>query len=340
MKNFKILVLVGLCLCVTGTGWVSRSEAADPHYVLKLATIAPNESIWADFLNKVKMYIESRSRGRVKVIWYMSGVQGDEPELIEKIRGKEIHGAVLTIVGLGIIHSSIEVTLLPFLLGNYDEVDLILDMLYPEFHRNFRREGFELMGFTEVGFPRFFSRKPLNSMDDIRKLRVWTWEGMEIARGALQSIGFENIVPLSLYGVKQALAEDRIDVVYSPCYAILGLQWYQYTPYMTEFTMGYTPGAIVMNRDFYHSLPRDIQYTVQQAFDFVFKPLRQLIRKEEENACRGFERRGIQLQKASPGLMEELRKRSKRIYSEYADRSYSSEIIQKVINTLEAHRSR
>jgi len=340
MSHVKNILFIWIACILTSAGWPLPSRAEAPRYTIKLATIAPNESIWADFLNKVKMYIESRSRGRAKVIWYMSGVQGDEPEVIEKIRSGEIHGGVITIVGLGIIHSSIEVTLLPFLLQNYEEVDLILDMLYPEFQRNFQKEGFELMGFTEVGFPRFFSKKPLASMEDFRKLRVWTWEGMDIARDALASIGFQNIVPLSLYGVKEALTEDRIDVVYSPCYAILGLQWYQYTGYMTDFTMGYTPGAIVMNRDFYHRLPQDIQYLVQQAFDFVFKPLRQIIRKEEENACRGFERRGIKRIKASPELMAELEKRSQKIYNQYADRSYSPALLQKVVNKLEKYRSR
>ena len=141
-----------------GVNGIIMAEAAENKYTIKMATVAPEESYWGDFAQKLKFYIEGRSRGRVKVIWYFSGVMGDEPEVAEKVRAGKIAGAVFTVNGLGVIQPAMKVLMLPLLFRSYEEVDYILDSMFPRFRQLVEERGYMLLGFTELGFGRIFSR--------------------------------------------------------------------------------------------------------------------------------------------------------------------------------------
>lgn len=340
MKPLRKIIIFGGLLVLALFIPFQRAEGSSDAFTIRLGTIAPEETTWGDFAQKIKWYVVNRTRGRAKIVWYMSGVQGDEPDMLRKMQTGELEGAAFTIVGLGAIEPAIRVLLMPFLLRNYEEVDYILDSMLPEFQRMYDRKGYVLMGFTEVGFPHVFSQKPLTSIDDFATVRMWSWEGEDLVQAVLGDLGFSRIFPSSLYDAKKRLEAGIVDAFYVPCYAQLGLQWYHHAAYMSDFTVGYTPAAFVMKKDYFTQLPPDVQYAIQQAFEFILKPLRNVIREEEEKACRGLIRRGIMKKVDSPPeMIRELEKRSQKMYTKYAGRKYPRELIAKIINRLKQYRA-
>ena len=335
----KIAILIGVVITAVFLR-VSPTEAAAPQYIIRLASLAPEESCWGDFAQKVKTYIEERSRGRAKIIWYMSGVAGDESVVLKRIEKGELQGAVLTINGMGLVNPEFRVLLLPFLIRNYAEEDFILDSMFPEFQQLAAEKGYALLGFTEVGFNRIFTREPLQSIQDLSRVKMWTWGGEDLVESVLKDVGFSNTVPLPLLEVKSALERGTVTAYYCPCYAQAGLQWYRNAGYMSDYTFGYSPGAVVIDIKYFQSLPADIQNTIRQAMDFILKPLRVVVRDEEEKACRILARRGMKVSKSSPELIAELKRRSEHIYFRYADKEYSRDLLQKIINKLREFRSR
>ena len=336
---YKIALLIGVIITGIFLG-CSRAEAAPPEYIIRLASLAPAESCWGDFAQKVKSYIEERSRGRAKIIWYMSGVAGDEPVVLKKIQKGELQGAVLTINGMGLVNPELRVLLLPFLIQNYAEEDFILDSMFPEFKQLAEEKGYALLGFTEVGFNRIFTKEPVQSIQDLSRLKMWTWGGEDLVESVLQDVGFTHTVPLPLLDVKNALEKGTVTAYYCPCYAQAGLQWYRNAGYMSDYTFGYSPGAVVIDKKYFQSLPPDIQNTVRQAMDFILKPLRVIVRDEEEKACRILVRRGMKANKSSPEFIAELKRRSNQLYYKYADKEYRRELLQKIIDRLREFRSR
>jgi len=335
----KIALLVGTIIAGALLGF-SRAEAAAPQYVIRLASLAPAESCWGDFAQKVKTYIEERSRGRAKIIWYMSGAAGDEPVVLNRIEKGELQGAVLTINGMGLLNPEFRVLLLPFLIQNYAEEDFILDSMFPEFQQLAEEKGYALLGFTEVGFNRIFTREPLQSIQDLSRVKMWTWGGEDLVESVLKGVGFSNTVPLPLLEVKSALERGTVTAYYCPCYAQAGLQWYRNAGYMSDYTFGYSPGAVVIENKYFQSLPADIQNTIRQAMDFILKPLRVVVRDEEEKACRILTRQGMKVNKSSPEFIAELKRRSTLLYYKYADKEYRRELLQKILERLQKFRSR
>jgi TRAP-type C4-dicarboxylate transport system substrate-binding protein len=333
-----LLLGVGL-LFAADTGQGAEPGAAP--YTIRIATIAPEGSYWSDFFQKAKMYVESRTRGRAKIVWYMSGVMGDEPEVIGKIRAGRLEGAVLTIVGLGMIDPGFRATMLPFLIQDYEEADFLLDSLRPRFESLLAEKGFLLMGFTEVGFNRLFSPVPIRSRKDFPGLKMWGWKGEKLIDMIFRDdLGLKNVVPLTLYEVKNSLEKGEINAYYAPCYAQVGLQWYRHARYMSDFTMGYTPAVFVLDQKFAAGLPGDIRSILEQAFDFILKPLRQVIREEEEKACQGLVRRGIIRAKSSPEFLAEMRNHFQKIHQKYAGSEYPPDMLQEINARLKEFRSR
>ena len=335
-----ILVTVSmLLLSIPAT--FEKSEAASDAYTIRLGTIAPEETTWGDFAQKIKWYVVNRTRGRAKIIWYMSGVAGDETDMLDKMRHGELEGAAFTIVGLGAIEPSIRVLLMPFLLKTYEEVDFILDSMLPQFQKMFEEKGYILMGFTEVGFPHVFTQRPIRSIEDFSRFKMWSWEGEDLVQAVLGDLGFTKIFPSSLLDTRKNLEQGVVDAFYVPCYAQLGLQWYHHAKYMSDFTLGYIPAAFVMDKKYFQSLPPDIQYAIRQAFELILRPLRNVIREEEEKACQGLIRRGImQKVQSPPELLKELERRSQQMHNKYAGKKYSREVIIDIQRKLQEFRSR
>ena len=150
---------------------------ADEPYVLKFATLAPAGSTWMNVITEWAGKVEKESQGRLKFKFYPGGVSGDEPDMIRKIRFGQIHGAAMTGHGIGSIYSPARVLEIPFLFRNYEEVDYVRAQMMPEIRAGFRKNDYELLGWMELGFIRFFSRTPIHSMDDLKKRRIWLWQG-------------------------------------------------------------------------------------------------------------------------------------------------------------------
>jgi len=308
-------------------------------HTFKIATIAPDESYWGDFARKAKMYVENRSKGRAKILWYMSGVMGDEPEVIEKMESGELQGAVLTLNGLGIIQPAIRAVALPFLFRSFEEVDYVFKTMDGDFKRLFEEKGYSLLGFTEVGFVRVFSQDPIRNIEDISRMRMWSWEEWDLLEVIFQELGFTQLLKLPVQEVYSNLKANRIDSFCSTCYALLSVQWYQIAEYMSDFDLGYGMAGLVVKQDFFASVPKDVQYIIYQGTEFMTKPMTELIRRDEAKACVGLKKRGMKEHASPPELVRELERRSERFYYKYADKKYPRDLIEKMIGEINEFRS-
>ncbi len=60
--------------------------AAKPEYQLKFATLAPTGSTWMNLLEEWNTQVKTRSNGRIAFKFYPGGIQGDEPDVLKKMR--------------------------------------------------------------------------------------------------------------------------------------------------------------------------------------------------------------------------------------------------------------
>lgn len=273
-KLFYLIFTSALILC---TQMVTAKEV----YTLKFATLMPTGTTWTNTFDNWIKEVETKSNGRLKFRMYSGGVMGDEPDVLRKIRKGQLHGGLFSGYGIGRIHSPSRILELPFLFKSTDEVDYVRDQLMPDIEAGFRKNGFELIGWPEVGQIHFFSKHKIQSIDDIRKSRIWLWQGDPMGEALFAAADIKP-VPLSIIDVYPQLSAKHgsIDTVYMSTFGAIGLQWYSKVRYATHISVTNAIGAIVISSKFFDKLPEDLQILVKETGIIASNTIREQTRKE------------------------------------------------------------
>ena len=264
-------------------------------YELKFATLMPTGTSWSNLLEEWVKEVEQKSEGRLKFRMYPGGVMGDEPDVLRKIRKGQLHGGMFTGYGIGRIYSPARVLEVPFLFKNTDESDYVREQIMPELETGFRDSGFELLGWPEVGFIHFFSKQPIASLDDIRKLKIWLWQGDPLGEAFFKAAAIDPI-PLSVIDVYTQLSAKHgsIDTVYISSFGAIALQWYTKLNYASHIPFTNAIGGIVVSNRFFNKLPPDLQQLLKTTGKRLGDDIRLRAREENERSLGILEKNGIE----------------------------------------------
>jgi len=265
---------------------------AEEAYVLKFATLAPQGSTWMNIITDWAKKVEKESQGRLKFKLYSGGVSGDEPDVLRKIRFGQLHGGAMTGHGIGYIYSPTRVLEIPFLFRSYDEVDHVRAQLMPEIREGFHQNDFELLGWMEVGFIQLFSRTPIYSIDDMKKRRIWLWQGDPLGTAFFAASGLSP-VPLPITEVFSSLSTGLIDTTIAPPLGAIALQWFTKTPYMTSMPVMDGIGGLIVSRKFFDGLPKDLQQLLRRTGEEAGSRLLVETRRDNEKSLAVLKQHGV-----------------------------------------------
>ncbi|WP_324780321.1 TRAP transporter substrate-binding protein [Thiobacillus sedimenti] len=244
-------------LAVCALLWAGAVHAADV-YVLKFATLAPQGSTWMKIFEAWGKDLAGRSQGRLTVKFYPGGIAGDEPDMLKKIRFGQLQGAALSGHGVGEIFPPARILEAPFLFRDHAEADAARAAIQPAIEAGFRANQYELLAWMEVGNIHFFSTRPLASLDELARRRIWQWQGDRFIDAFFDANGWSPIA-LPITEVYPALSTGLVDTVVSTPLASIAMQWAGRTPYMSTQPVATGIGAVVVASRFYASLPPDLQ---------------------------------------------------------------------------------
>ena len=253
---------------------------------------------------------------------YPGGVQGDEPDVLRKIRFGQLHGGAFTGYGIGHIYSPARILELPFLYNDIHEIDYVRERLQPEIEQGYRDNGYELLGWMEVGYVYFFSKQPIAKFDDLKQRRIWYWQGDPLGKAFFDASGLSP-VPLSIIDVYTSLSTGMIDTVYAPPLGAIALQWFAKTRYITNVPMANGIGSLVVSRKFFRDLPQDLQKLLKRSGAETGAKLVAANRKDNEESMRLLTERGMVLVEGSDDLKSDsIRAMSNRAAHTLMDSGY------------------
>ena len=90
---------------------------------IKIATVAPRGSIWTRIFQRFKARVHKLSKGQVKLRLYPGQVQGDERDVVRKMRTGQLDGGAFTAIGLAMINPEVLVMQMPGMFREYDKLD-------------------------------------------------------------------------------------------------------------------------------------------------------------------------------------------------------------------------
>jgi TRAP-type C4-dicarboxylate transport system substrate-binding protein len=293
----RLLLILGVLL--------SAGSPAAPAYSIKFATLAPPGSTWMNLLQDWDTELRARSNGRIGFKFYPGGVQGDEPEVLKKMRFNQLQGGAFTGYGIGLMYSPARVMELPFLFRNTDEIDYVRAQFMDQFRKGFRENGYELLGWMEVGFVHIFSKHPLRSLEDMKAHRVWLWQGDPMGEAFFTASGISP-VPLSIVDVYTSLSTGLIDTVYAPPLGAIALQWFTKTGYVSTVPLTDGIGGLIVSRRFYDSLPPDLQNLLSETGQATGEKLIAATRVDNQTSLATLKERGLEFVEPGEGLGQDV----------------------------------
>ncbi len=297
-KSFSIKTVNSWLLPLFLSGFLmlaSHSSFAGKVHTLKFATLMPTGTAWTKLLDDWVNEVEEKSNGRIKFKMYSGGVMGDEPDVLRKIRKGQLHGGLFTGYGIGRIYSPARVLEVPFLFKNTDESDYVREQIMPELEAGFRDNGFELLGWPEVGFIHFFSTRRITSIDNLKNLRIWLWQGDPLGEAFFKAADI-NPIPLSIMDVYTQLSAKHgsIDTVYTSTFGAIALQWHSKLKYATHIPLTNAIGGVIVSNRFYKKLPADLQQLLKTSGKKMGDAIRLSARHENKKSISLLRSSGIE----------------------------------------------
>jgi TRAP-type C4-dicarboxylate transport system substrate-binding protein len=183
----------------------------------------------------------------------------------------------------------------PFLFQDVSESDYVREELMPSIEQGFHDNGYELLGWMEVGFIHFFSKKPIQSMDDLKKMRIWLWQGDPLGEAFFSASKLAPI-PLSIIDVYSQLStrHGAIDTVYMSPFGALAMQWHTKVKYVTNIPMTNGIGGLIVSRKFFDKLPADLQEILKRTGAEAGEKIIEIARRDNQQSIELLKQSGLE----------------------------------------------
>jgi TRAP-type C4-dicarboxylate transport system substrate-binding protein len=285
---------IALILALLGYSSLGVADEKAGVKTISIATLAPPGSTWMKVFDAWNREVRRRSNKTLELRFYAGGVQGDESEVIRKIRSGRLDGAAVTAVGLAQIYRPALVFQMPGILKNYAQLDAARAALAPEMNPKFAESGFQMLGWADVGQSYVFSTQPVMKPSDLGPRKPWVWRD-DLVLPAFYKVVKSNPVPLQLPEVLGALQTNRVDTVLSTPVAAVALQWLPRLTNMLDFPLTVVIGGTVMGQKQWEALTPE-QKTIMTETSAQFHALaRKNLRADEEKALAAIKEHNIKV---------------------------------------------
>jgi TRAP-type transport system periplasmic protein len=318
MKNITRFLPLGLSLflfiIVAG-----NAHAGQAKYVFKVASLAPEGSVWAKRFRDFTHEVTEKSNGEIGFKMYAGGVMGDDRAMYRKMRVGQLNGGGFTMTGISEVVPDFRVLGIPFLFNSYDEVDRVKEKLMPRFEEEFDKQGLVLLAVSEVGFVYTMSTMPITTLAELKQSKPWAPEGDPISQVLLETVGVTPI-PLSIPDVLTSLQTGLINTTFNSYYGAIVLQWFTRISYITDIPFAYAYGAFILDKKTFSKLPPHYAEMVKTVAKNHFDKLLADTRKSNEEALQVLIKNGISLVKPTPMTKAELQN------------NYRDKTVEKLVN--------
>lgn len=337
MKRYEIIFITVLFL-FTSAG-ICFAAGEEPKVVIKIASIAPKGSNIANVFDEIGKQIKEKTNNEVAFKTYWGGVQGDEKDMLRKIRLGQLHGGGFMGPGLGLIVPEVRITEVPYIFKNYEEIGYVRAKLQPYMEKLFEEKGFKVLGWMDLGFYYTFSKEPIVSLAIARKQKWWTMEGEPIGQAMFAALGISP-VSLSIADVATSLSTNMIDCATSTPFGAVAFQWYSRFKYMSGYPTGNLLGATIISKSVWDKVSPASQKIMLDIAKKEHEKLMRVTREEDAKSLVLLKKSGIIIVPNDPKNkdMQFVFEISRKVQEGLVGKLYSKELLDRTMGLVAEYR--
>ncbi len=336
-SRLHIISITLLTIAVVTALTAPTRAARKADVMIKFATLAPDGSTWMKVLRNLDKELRTRTENRVGFKFYPGGVQGDELDVLRKMRNGQLHAGGFSGFGLGAVASEFRAIEVPFMYRNLDEVDHVRDEMAPYYKELFEKKGYLLLGWADVGFVYLYSNTPIHSPAELRRAKVWTWSGDKLAELFFKAFDVSPI-PLALPDVLTSLQMGVVDAVYAPPPACIALQWFTRVKYMTDVPITYGFGALLVSKKAIRKVSPEDLAVLEELSAHYSNILVEKTRAQNIEAIASIRKEGVELLTVDAATQNIFFTTGRTAWDDGVDTLYPKELLERVSTIVEQYR--
>jgi TRAP-type C4-dicarboxylate transport system substrate-binding protein len=338
-RSIRFLVRPFLTLTSVVFSLLALSAQAAPT-TFKLGTLVPVGTSYHKTLMTLGETWNRESNGSVALRIYAGGKSGGEAEMVALMMANNLQAALLTAVGLAEIDRSVtSLQYIPMGFHTLDELDYVSDRLQGDLEERLRKKGFIVLFWTDAGWIRIFSKKPVSFPDDLRKQKVFSWSGEPEQRAVETLAGFQPI-PLETADIVPGLQTGLIEAVSLPPFFALASQVDTRASYMLDLNWAPIVGACVVWKNAWEKLSPEQQKTLMESARKAGQEIKAAARRESIESVAAMQKRGLKVTAVTPVIEKEWLKMSESVYPELRGKVVPAEIFDRTMSLLSEYRSK
>lgn len=330
VKRTALLLVVVMLLSVFAAGCGGQKQAPAPSaekkddaqktYTIKLAyVVAETQSTHIAARDVFKKYVEEKSDGRIKVELYPNGQLGGDRQAIEAVQLGTIQMTIPAAAVLSGFEPKFQVFDLPFLFKSKDAAYKALDgelgkklsdMLIPL--------GLKNLVYGENGYRHTSNNKgPITKPEDLKGLKIRTMEN-PVHMATFKALG-ANPTPISFGELYTALQQKTVDAQENPIPLVFTSKFFEVQKYYSLTGHVYAATVVLINNDFFNSLPQDLQNIIIEGAEKYKDEQRKLSDQQDKEMLDGLSKAGMQINELTPEQKQAFIEATLPVYDQFKD---------------------
>lgn len=332
MKKFIAFCgAVGLLLGM----WITNSFAAD-QVLIKIAGMKPEGEPETIGMQNFGKYLEELSQGKFKVQVFPNSQLGKEDAYIASVR-KGIIQMCATGTQMSMFLPAMAMFETPMLYDDLDHARRAMDgdtlKLITEGFTE--KSGIRILNAFPLGFRHFYTKKPLEKMEDLKGMRMRV-PNIPLYLAFAKACGISGQA-MPFAEVPAALDQGTIDGGDSPFADITALKMYEITPNITLSGHILVIHSLFINEKFYESLSDEEKGWVNEAAKRSADDVWKLVAESEKKAVDIITQGGGKISTPSPEFHDALVKAAKDSWKLFYDNVPNA---QKILDSAASYRNK
>lgn len=323
---------------VFGVAALSAGMAASAATVLKMATLAPEQSVFARSMRDLAKDIASKSGGAVKLRIYPGGVQGDEKTVLRKMRIGQLHGAGLLGSGLARVCPELQAVHVPLTFRSEAEVDYVLGKVAPVLEADSRKRGYEIIGWPRVGGTYLFSKDDVRDLAGLRQAKPCVLPQDLIGKTFFEEAKVSP-VPVDVGDVLMGLQSGMLRSIVAPPVGMVAMQWFSRVEYRLDLPLTHAVGGVVISARAWKKLSPPHREVIREAAARHIAKLNEAVLRQNREALEAMAGENIKTVSPADGAVAELEAVCKQVAARLEGKAFSPEIRKLILENVTAFRA-
>ena len=319
-KTIKLAMLLS-CLLLVVAGCGRKDE--DGVLRLRLAhPMAPGNNVTLGY-EKFKELVEEKSGGTIQVAVFGNSMLGSDRVAMESVQRGSLEMASSSSPNMANFSPYFMIFDLPYITDIKYQQKIYDALDNGPLGAFFERLGDEInlkpIMFSEYGYRNFVTtRKPISTAETLKKLKVRVTASLveiEVAK----ALGMSP-TPIAWGETYTAMQQGTVDGEGNTFSLLSDAKHDEVIRYAVDSRHNYSMHILMMNNEFWHELPKEVQDVINEAAREALQYQRSITTELEQKAEQKFIDQGIKVHKLTPEELAEYKAKTRPVWDKFANK--------------------